>query len=107
MPPITPEAAKAAKEGQIPDIVFDAFNRCITKHLDEGESEFTVNEVVAVIVSLGLNREDIFTNKWLDVEDIYRGAGWNVIFDKPGFNESYDAYFRFTKSLRRTKKKGS
>ncbi len=96
MPPITPAEAKAAKKVQIPKEVFDAFNTCITKYLSDGVSEFTQKEVISVILSLGLNREDIFTNKWLEVEDLYREVGWKVVYDRPGFNESYDATFCFT-----------
>lgn len=31
----------------------------------------------------------------LDVEDVYRAAGWEVTYDKPGYNETYDATFTF------------
>ncbi|MBP7118633.1 hypothetical protein KBA63_00970 [Candidatus Woesebacteria bacterium] len=107
MPPITPAEAEATKEVQIPEVVFDAFNKCITKYLDKGRAEFKFNEVVTVLVALGLKREDIVTNKWLNVEDIYRNVGWEVSVDLPGFNESYEGTICFTKSLRRAKMKGS
>ena len=33
---------------------------------------------------------------WLDVEDVYRKAGWEVIYDAPGYNESfYEPSFEF------------
>ena len=43
-----------------------------------------------------LKRADVFSNHWLDVEDIYREQGWNVEYDKPTYNETYDAYFVFS-----------
>lgn len=33
---------------------------------------------------------------WLNFEGAYRRAGWKVEFDKPGYNESYPATFKFT-----------
>lgn len=33
---------------------------------------------------------------WVNIEDVYRKQGWNVEFDKPGYNEDYDATYTFT-----------
>ena len=41
--------------------------------------------------------EKVFKNKWLDVEEVYRKAGWKVEYDKPGYCEDYEAYFVFEK----------
>jgi hypothetical protein len=42
-------------------------------------------------------RDKIFNDKLLDVEPIFRDAGWTVIFDKPAYNESYSSTFEFKK----------
>ena len=34
---------------------------------------------------------------WLDVEGIYRKAGWDVEYDSPGYCEDYPATFKFRK----------
>jgi len=47
------------------------------------------------MVKKGLNRAEIFDKGWLNVEEVYRAAGWAVEYDKPGFNESYSATFTF------------
>ena len=44
---------------------------------------------------LQVTRSMIFEKHWLDFEDIYRKAGWFVNFDKPAYNETYDAFFEF------------
>lgn len=44
---------------------------------------------------LGLSRQEIFDNRLLDVEDVFRSQGWKVEYDKPGYNESYPATFTF------------
>ena len=36
-----------------------------------------------------------FDYNWLNIEKIYEDAGWAVKYDKPAYNESYDAYFIF------------
>jgi hypothetical protein len=53
-------------------------------------------DVVNELVALGLKRNEIFKNHWLDVEEIYEEAGWQVAYDKPGYNETYEASFEFT-----------
>lgn len=40
-------------------------------------------------------RNVVFANKWLDIEDIYREQGWRVDYDKPAYNENYQASFTF------------
>lgn len=30
------------------------------------------------------------------LDAVYEKAGWKVSYDKPGYNESYDPYFKFT-----------
>ena len=88
--PISPKEAKSGKH--IPDEVFEVFNDLIR------EGGGTVKQGVAVArisAKMGVTRSQIFERGWLDVEDAYRAKGWKVDFDKPGFNESYEAYFTF------------
>ena len=95
--PITP-AQVVQKKGRIfPSQVFEAFNELIARECDDGYCKITQDDVVALMVKKGLKKKDIFINNWLDVEGAYRAAGWRVEYDKPGFNEAYDAYFEFTK----------
>lgn len=54
------------------------------------------DEIVQKLVARGLKRSDIFENHWLDFEDAYRASGWGVEYDKPGFNETYQARFIFS-----------
>ena len=46
-----------------------------------------------------ITSKTIYDNNWLDIEDIFREAGWKVTYDKPAYNESYDAYFKFEGKL--------
>ncbi len=46
-------------------------------------------------------RAVVFAKGWLEVEDIYRKAGWKVKYDKPAYSENYPATFKFERSRNR------
>jgi len=96
--PIKPSEIKAAKNKNIPDAVIKIFNDFIVKEYDDVSAVVVKDEVLKKITSeLNVSRNHVIDNGWLDVEDLYRKAGWKVIYDKPGYNESYDAFYKFTK----------
>lgn len=39
----------------------------------------------------------IYKKGWLNVEEAYREKGWDVTYDKSGYNETYRALFVFSK----------
>ena len=95
--PITPKEALKLKASTFPDGVIEAFNEVIAKNLDQGYSTFKQKEVLkAIALKMGATQDATCENGWLDVEDIYRKAGWVVEYDKPAYNESYDATFTFS-----------
>ena len=93
--PLSPAEMQALQTEQIPDEVFVAFNALISRRIMGGRATVHQNEVLALLEEQGMNRREIFDNHWLDVEDSYREQGWKVEYDKPGYNESYEAYFVF------------
>lgn len=94
---ITPEEAVELKSDVIPPEVFMAFNETIARHLNGGQASFRQAEVVSLIAGrVDCSAQYIFEHNWLDVEAVYRKAGWLVTYDKPGYNESGDATFIFT-----------
>ncbi len=95
--PITPGEASEQKNQAIPDAVIEAFNELIIQTLSFGRARFTQEKVVELIVAKGIKKGDIFTNNWLDIEPLYEDIGWKVTYDKPGFNETYEATFTFDK----------
>jgi hypothetical protein len=106
--PIKPSQVTDKKQEQIPDFVIEAFNKLIAKGWDGRGSTVNQEEVISLIlprigegVPGGIPpRALIFENRWLDIEDVFRKAGWRVEYDKPGYNESYTATWRFTSTLR-------
>lgn len=94
--PITP--AEAARGTAKPDFVIQAFNEMIASKMSGGQARFTQYEVMDRICSLSgltMTTSDILHSGWLDVEPLFREAGWSVEYDKPGYCESYKAFFIF------------
>lgn len=98
--PIRPSDIAAAKEKYIPVVVFEIFNKLIANNYTGNKARVYQKEVTDALTSepYNIERNLIFDNGWLNVEEAYRSAGWTVYYDSPGFNESYDAYFIFTKA---------
>lgn len=95
--PIRPSDVSTVREASMPSIVFETFNKLIAKNFSGSLATVYQGAVIKLLTEQGLSRSDIFANHWLDVEDSYRKAGWVVEYDKPGYNENYEAYFVFKK----------
>lgn len=100
--PIKPEDVLALKKTQIPPEVFEAFNELIIEKL-AGRCAVLKQEDVVDRILKKLNREPmnvtrsrIFDEGWLQIEKVYTEQGWVVEYDRPGFNETYPAVFKFT-----------
>lgn len=94
--PIRPDEVTATKKQYIPDGIIEAFNEAIAKNYSNGYATVYQDDVMTIAIEkTGYSRSRIFENNWLDVEDIYRAEGWNVLYDKPAYNENYRAYFEF------------
>jgi hypothetical protein len=104
--PITPQEALELKQNVIiPDVVFEAFNELIATEFDGSHASIRQDDVVNLILkkmsAAGIDDPQV-NYRWLDIEPLYRKAGWQVEYDKPGYNEEGPALFKFTK-----KKSGS
>jgi len=100
--PIKPGEVSALKKEMLPGYVMEAFNQCIAVGYDGHSAKVYQGEVVARILTLAglagdndLTRDDVYERGYLDVEPIYRAEGWDVHYNKPGYNESYEASFLF------------
>ena len=80
----------------IPEEVYDVFNDLIAKNLYGKQATVRQSDIIGSICSkMGLCRGDI-NMKWLNVESTYESKGWKVEYNKPGYNESYEATFTFS-----------
>lgn len=106
--PITPKEVKPISPAEvktlIPKEVILAFNELIAENFCRNKAVVYQNRVVERIMQklrvsgdTETTRHMIFDRGWLDIEDLFRKSGWNVKYDKPGWDESYEAHFIFTK----------
>ena len=89
----------------MPQEVIDAFNELIAESWDGRQAHFTMKvaarRVELKLAGAGMPNVNVYEKGWLDVEPIYRKAGWVVAFDNPGYNESYEANYIFKKKVTR------
>ncbi len=97
--PISPSEILGNLDKIIPPVVIQAVNNLLMKQYRDGSVTILQDEIIQEIINLdgAITRDQIFDNKWLDFEALYRQNGWSVEYDKPGYNESYTARFIFKK----------
>jgi hypothetical protein len=97
--PISPDQIAEAKRTAIPDYVFKAVNELLAvKYLGSGAAIIKQQDIIDSILANSpevLTRGDIFERCYLNFEEAYRAAGWKVTYDKPTYDDNYDAYFKF------------
>lgn len=99
--PITPDEVGPRKRDEIPAMVFSVFNDLIVENMDStGRAKITLDLVLSRLATAGVDTSEAFSKHWLDVEPFYREAGWEVSYDKPGYNEAYAASYEFRKPRR-------
>lgn len=96
--PISPQEVAETKLAVIPNEVIQVVNALIAESFVNGRATVLQKDIVEGLLAAGLKRNEIFKRHWLDFEAIYQDAGWKVEYDKPAYNESYDAYFKFVAS---------
>lgn len=100
--PIKPSEVVEARTKTIPEGVIAAFNELIIERFNGTNSTVIQREVVERIMhKMLVSREYVFTHHLLDVEPIFEREGWNVEYDKPGYNETGEATFTFTPKKKR------
>lgn len=98
--PISPSDIIENLDKIIPEVVINAVNNLLKKEYRGSSATLYQKDIVAEILKLDktkeLTSEEIFKNKWMNFEPIYRRSGWNVVYDSPAYNESYPETFTFT-----------
>ncbi|SRR6266581_4402026 len=105
--PISPDQIAVEKRKHVPDAVIEVWNKLIAEKFSNGSALIYLEEAVKALENIAtepgvdspvtVSRCHIYGSGWLDIEPIYREAGWIVDFDKPGFNETYKATYFFKK----------
>lgn len=98
--PLTPSEAKKRLGEAIPEGVIEAVNELLLKELrsDSLYATLLIGEVcTAIRAKMQVTKIPDF---WLDFEPVFRRAGWKVEYDRPGYNESYEGNWKFSKRRR-------
>jgi hypothetical protein len=96
--PMKPSEVRAAKKAALPEEVFRVVNRLIEEHWNGNEARFGQNRLVsALMLAMSIDRHEVFSRHLLDFEEAYRAQGWEVEYDKPGYNETYEPTFSFSR----------
>lgn len=88
--PISPNEIKKI----IPDFVVEAVNELIAEKVNSQNHATVLQKHIVDRVKSKTDQD--FDYAWLDFENVFRDAGWNVNYDKPAYCESYDAFFEFS-----------
>lgn len=95
--PISPKEIMENLDEIIPDAVIQAVNELLKEKYRGSEVTIKQKDIVSRAVSIDNKLAGkIIENKYLDFESLYEKSGWKVSYDKPGYNESYDAFFKFS-----------
>jgi len=96
MKPLSPSEAQKAFNKNLPDFVIESANELIVENLDtNGGASFTF-EALKVRIDTKKPDDVPWNKKWLDIEDAFKAAGWKVVADSPGYNETYKGHFKFS-----------
>lgn len=96
--PIRPEDVADVKRQVIPDVVIEAFNKLIALNFTGGRATVKQDDVISAIVNNStLSRQELFDKGYLNVEEVFRRAGWKVSYTKPDCTEQFPSYFEFRK----------
>lgn len=94
--PLSPDRLVTPKAFQIPNIVIMVVNKLINENWDGHLSRVWQSDIIINIGRLtGIDKESILRNRWLNVEPLYREAGYKVNYIAPNPGEKGDAYFEF------------
>jgi hypothetical protein len=96
--PITPKDVESIKAARMRPEMIEAANELIAEKWNGYNANFTVAELCArARLKLKMEAKESFQDGELDIEVVFRKHGWRVEFDRPGYNEMYDAHWIFTK----------
>lgn len=99
--PISPDKIIENLDDIIPEYVIESVNELLKKKFRDIDDTIYIkqDELIKLILDKSsIKREEIFDNHYLDFEALYEKYGWEVSYDKPGYDESYTPNWKFSKA---------
>lgn len=95
MPAYSPNDAIARHGETIPEEILGIVNDFLVARVHRKSFIISQQEIVDKLSLTSITEAEALDKGWFDFEDAYRRRGWRVTYDRPGFNESYGAFWRF------------
>ena len=101
MKPIKPNEIKKQQLENIDPEMIQAVNELLMKEFESYSCSLSQQDIIAKYFELKnlenttINRKIMFDRKQLNFEPLLEKEGWNVTYDRPGYNETYEASFKF------------
>ena len=95
--PITPNELTEMQRKLMPEEVIKAWNEMIAEAYDGTSADILLGDARTRIRNVCGVYQIPYKENYLNIEDIYREAGWNVEFNKPDYTESYESFYEFSK----------
>ena len=94
--PIQPHQITGQRERDAFNAVIEVVNELLQRKMRGNLAVILQREIVDALIARGYSEADIRTNRLLDFESVYEANGWEVVYNKPGFNENnYEPRFEF------------
>lgn len=94
--PVSPEDVQ--NSFKVPDFVINAVNKLLKKKWYPGATNIVLNQcdvIEAIKADYNTTKREIYDKHWLDFEDDFRAAGWDVKYVRGEYWETFDPYFVF------------
>lgn len=88
---------------KIPDEVVEVFNKEIQDNWNGRSVIIKKKTIIPKILALysahlkTITENKLYEMNWLDIEETYQKAGWKVRYASPDRDESFDAFWTFSK----------
>lgn len=96
--PFSPDEAIQNQASLIPDVVYDAVNHFLAKQALSRSITIRKPDLINKIREIGgPDENELYENKWLDVEIAYRMQGWDVEYESPDWGSNGVGYYTFSR----------
>ena len=98
----SPAEVRAQKINFIPPEIIEAINELLAQRWNGRSASFGLTELKQNVghkfrTNGSPNLGKQYADGWLDFEPIFEDKGWKVTWDSPGYNESGETRWEFTK----------
>lgn len=98
--PITPNEVLENRIYKIHPSIIKIVNDILSQRFTHKDSSVVIKqkEIVDKFQELhpDFSREKLYDEKHMDFEYEFRKFGWDVAYDRPGYNENYEAFYKFS-----------